>query len=96
MTKTELKKQQTREVIELLEREFEATDFENDQGSYFTFFIGNLEGSLMRRDFDVSMYNNMRMGPGFTDEEYAIRDAAKAIEDEINKEIQKYLKKYTS
>jgi len=93
MTKTELKKQQTREIIELLEKEFQATDFENDQGSYFTFFIGNLEGSLMRRDFDVSMYNNMRMGPGFTDKEYAIRDAAKVIEDEINKEIQKYLNK---
>ena len=30
MTKTELKKQQTQGVIELLENKFGATDFEND------------------------------------------------------------------
>ena len=93
MTKTELKRQQTKEIIELLESKFKATDFDNDQGSYFTFFVGHFEGSLMRRDFDVSMHDNMRMGPGFTDDEYAIRDAAIVIEDAINKEIQAYLNK---
>lgn len=93
MTKTELKRQQTKEIIELLESKFKATDFDNDQGSYFTFFIGHFGGSLMRRDFDVSMHDNMRMGPGFTDDEYAIRDAAIVIEDAINKEIQAYLNK---
>tara|TARA_B100000497_G_scaffold111708_1_gene131998 strand:+ start:158 stop:439 length:282 start_codon:yes stop_codon:yes gene_type:complete len=93
MTKTELKRKQTKEIIELLESKFKATDFDNDQGSYFTFFVGHFEGSLMRRDFDVSMHDNMRMGPGFTDDEYAIRDAAIVIEDAINKEIQAYLNK---
>tara|TARA_R110002153_G_scaffold267050_4_gene430836 strand:- start:115 stop:393 length:279 start_codon:yes stop_codon:yes gene_type:complete len=92
MTKTELKRQQTKEIIELLESKFKATDFNNDQGSYFTFSVGHFEGSLMRRDFEVTMHDNMRMGPGFTDEEYAIRDASIVLEDALNKEIQNYLK----
>jgi len=92
MTKTELKRQQTKEIIELLESKFKATDFDNDQGSYFTFSIGHFEGSLMRRDFEVMMHDNMRMGPGFTDEEYAVRDASIVLEDALNKEIKNYLK----
>ena len=91
MTKTELKRQQTKEIIELLESKFNATDFDNDAGSYFTFSIGHFEGSLMRRDFEVSMHDNMRMGPGFTDEEYSIRDAAIVLEDSINKAIGNFL-----
>ncbi len=93
MTKTELKRQQTKEVIELLKREFGAIDFDNDAGSYFTFSVDGLEGSLMRRDFKVLMHDNVRMGPGFTDERYAIRDAAILLEDAINKEIKNYLGK---
>jgi hypothetical protein len=92
MTKTELKKQQTQGVIELLESKFGATDFENDEGSYFTFFIGDFEGSLMRRDFDVCMSDAIAMGPGFTKEEYTIRDDAQLLEDSINEAIQEYLK----
>ena len=92
MTKTELKKQQTQGVIELLENKFGATDFENDAGSYFTFFVGEFEGCLQRRDFDVIMNDSMEMGPGFTDEEYDVRDAAVVLEDSINGAIQEYLK----
>ena len=91
MTKTEIKKQQTKEIIELLESKFNATDFDNDEGSYFTFSIGHFEGSLMRRDFEVMMNDNIKMGPGFTDEEYSIRDASIVIEDAINKAIGNYL-----
>ena len=92
MTKTQLKKQQTKGVIELLESKFNATNFDNDAGSYFTFSIGHFEGSLMRRDFEVMMHDNMRMGPGFTNEEYAVRDAAIVLEDSINKAITKLFK----
>ncbi len=92
MTKTELKKQQTQSVIELLESKFGATDFENDQGSYFTFFVGEFEGCLTRRDFDVMMNDSIQMGPGFTDEEYSINAAAIVLEDSINEAIQKHLK----
>mgnify|MGYP000993112890 CR=1 FL=1 len=93
MTKTELKRLQTKEIIELLESKFKAENFDNDQGSYFTFNIGEFEGSLMRRDFDVMMHDSMRMGPGFTDDRYAIRDAAIVLEDAINEEIKSYLNK---
>ncbi len=93
MTKTELKRLQTKEIIELLESKFKAENFDNDQGSYFTFNVGEFEGSLMRRDFDVMFNDSMRMGPGFTDEEYAVRDAALVLEAAINGEIKNYLNK---
>ena len=91
MTKKEFKKQQTQGVIELLENKFGATNFDDDAGSYFTFSIGHFEGSLMRRDFEVMMHDNIKMGPGFSDEEYDVRDAAIVLEDSINKAIGQYL-----
>ena len=39
MTKREIKKQQTEAVIEMLQNKFGAKNFDNDQGSYFTFEI---------------------------------------------------------
>ena len=47
----------------------------------------------MRNRFDVIIYEAMRMGPGFTQEEYDIRDAAEVLENAINKEIENYLNK---
>ena len=87
MTKREFKKQQTKKIIEMLQTKFGAKHFDNDQGSYFTFDIGEFTGSLMRNGFDVMIHEAMKMGPGFTDEEYAIRDAAEVLENAINKEI---------
>tara|TARA_R110001592_G_scaffold26148_2_gene98286 strand:+ start:108 stop:398 length:291 start_codon:yes stop_codon:yes gene_type:complete len=89
MTKTELKRQQTKEVIELLENQFSAENFDNDEGSYFTFNIGDFSCALFRRDFSVSLYDTIQMGPGFTDEEYAVRDAAIVLEKAINKRIKR-------
>jgi hypothetical protein len=93
MTKRELKRQQTQAIIELLQNKFGAKNFDNDQGSYFTFNIGEFQGQLMRNRFDVIIYEAMRMGPGFTQEEYDIRDAAEVLENAINKEIENYLNK---
>ena len=93
MTKTELKRQQTKTVIELLQNKFGAKNFDNDQGSYFTFNIGDFTGHLERRDFSVLIHEAMRMGPGFTQEEYDIRDAAEVLENGLNKEIEYYLSK---
>ena len=87
MTKTELKRQQTKAVIELLQNKFGAKNFDNDQGSYFTFNIGDFTGHLERRDFSIIIHEAMRMGPGFTQEEYDIRDAAEVLENGLNKEI---------
>lgn len=91
MTKTELKKQQTKGVIELLESKFNAENFDNDAGSYFTFNIGEFEGSLMRNSFNVFMHDNRKMGSGFTDEKHAVRDAALVLEETIQKSIEDYL-----
>jgi hypothetical protein len=93
MTKTELKRQQTKAVIELLQNKFGATNFDNDQGSYFTFNIGDFTGHLERRDFSVLIHEAMRMGPGFTQEEYDIRDAAEVLEKILNNGIEYYLNK---
>jgi hypothetical protein len=87
MTKREIRKKQTEAVIEMLQNKFGAKNFDNDQGSYFTFEVGEFEGQLMRDRFDVIIYEAMKMGPGFTDEEYNIRDAAEVLENAINKEI---------
>ena len=86
-TKTQLRKDQTAMVIETLQDEFGATNFDNDQGSYFTFNIGDFTGHLERRDFSVIIHEAMRMGPGFTQEEYDIRDAAEVLENGLNKEL---------
>ena len=92
MTKRELKRQQTQAIIELLQNKFGAKNFDNDQGSYFTFNIGEFQGQLMRIEY-VLIYEAMKMGPGFTQEEYDIRDAAEGLENAINKEIENYLNK---
>jgi hypothetical protein len=91
MTKRELKRQQTQAIIEMLQNKFGAKNFDNDQGSYFTFEIGEFGGSLMRNGFDVIIHEAMKMGPGFTQEEYDIRDAAEVLENVINKEIKSYV-----
>ena len=92
MTKTEIKKIKTQKVIELLENKYNAVDFDNDAGSYFTFSIGKFEGSLMRNDFYVSFWESIKLGEGFTDEEYETHFEAVRLEDEINGEIQLMLK----
>ena len=92
MTKTEIKKIKIQKVIELLENKYNAVDFDNDAGSYFTFSIGKFEGSLMRNDFYVSFWESIKLGEGFTDEEYETHFEAVRLEDEINGEIQLMLK----
>tara|TARA_Y100000385_G_scaffold286958_1_gene350098 strand:- start:970 stop:1260 length:291 start_codon:yes stop_codon:yes gene_type:complete len=92
MTKTEVKKIKTLKVIELLENKYNAVHFDNDAGSYFTFSIGKFEGSLMRNDFYVSFWESIKLGAGFTDEEYETHFEAVRLEDEINGEIQLMLK----
>ncbi len=91
MTKTELKKQQTKGIIELLESKFNAENFDNDQGSYFTFNIGEFEGSLVRNRFEVMMHDNIKMGDGFSEEEYNIRDASAVLEKTLQKAINDFL-----
>jgi len=87
MTKTELKKQQTKTVIELLQNKFGATNFDDEGHGYFTFNVGEFTGHLERRDFRVMICEAGKLGPGFPQQEYDIRDAAEVLEGQINKEI---------
>lgn len=91
MTKTELIRVQTKNIIELLENEFNAIDFDNDQGSYFTFSTNTFNGSLTRNGFEVMLDETIELGPGFEEEQYNRRDQAIILEDKINSRIQKYL-----
>ena len=86
-TKTQLKKDQTKAVIDTLIDEFKATNFDDEGHGYFTFNVGEFTGHLERRDFNVMIYEAMKMGPGFPQQEYDIRDAAEVLEGRINKEI---------
>tara|TARA_Y100000385_G_scaffold232963_1_gene245611 strand:+ start:977 stop:1321 length:345 start_codon:yes stop_codon:yes gene_type:complete len=86
-TKTQLKRDQIGIIIDTLIDEFKATNFDNDQGSYFTFNIGEFTGHLERRNFSVMINEAMRMGSGFTQQEYDIRDAAEVLENGINDEL---------
>ena len=92
-TKTQLKKDQTKVVIDTLIDEFKATNFDDEGHGYFTFNVGEFTGHLERRDFSVIIHEAMKMGPGFTQEEYDIRDAAEVLENGLNKEIEYYLSK---
>lgn len=91
MTKTELIRVQTKNIIELLENEFNAIDFDNDQGSYFTFSTNTFNGILRRNGFDVMLEETIELGPGFEEEQYNRRDQAIILERKINSRIQKYL-----
>ena len=61
MTKRELKRQQTQVIIETLQDKFGAKNFDNDQGSYFTFNIGGFGGILMRNGFYVLINEAIKM-----------------------------------
>ena len=52
MTKTELKKQQIKAVIELLINQFNA-QVEDADGGRMDITIGDLQGQFSRRDFEV-------------------------------------------
>jgi hypothetical protein len=92
MTKTEQKRINTQLVIELMENKFKATNIEDTDGGRIGFTIENFRGEFHRRDYEVLMFDNIRMGDGFTQEEYDIRDASIKIEDLLNESIQNLLK----
>ena len=85
--KTQLKKDQTKVVIDTLIDEFKATNFDDEGHGYFTFNVGEFTGHLERRDFRVMICEAGKLGPGFPQQEYDIRDAAEVLEGQINKEI---------
>lgn len=93
MTKTELKKQQVKAVIELLINQFNA-QVEDADGGRMDVMIGDLHGQFSRRDFDVAMFDSIRLHEpqSFPAEVVDRHNRAVALEDEINKAITNLLK----
>ena len=93
MTKTELKKQQVKAVIELLINQFNA-QVEDADGGRMDITIGDLQGQFSRRDFEVAMYDSTTLyNPSDFPAEIVDRHKrAVALEDELNKVITNLLK----
>ena len=93
MTKTELKKQQVKAVIELLINKFNA-QVEDADGGRMNITIGDLQGQFSRRDLDVVMFDSISFyNPSDFPAEIVDRhNRAVALEDEINKAITNLLK----
>jgi len=93
MTKTELKKQQVKAVIEFLINQFNA-QVEDADGGRMDITIGDLQGQFSRRDFDVAMFDSISFyNPSDFPAEIVDRhNRAVALEDKINKAIANLLK----
>ena len=93
MTKTELKKQQVKAVIELLINQFNA-QVEDADGGRMDITIGDLQGQFSRRDFDVAMFDSIRLHEpqSFPAEVVDRHKRAVALEGELNKAITNLLK----
>lgn len=93
MTKTELKKQQVKAVIELLINQFNA-EVEDADGGRMDVFINGFHGQFSRRDFDVCFYETTPLNnpSDFDDVVVERQKEAVALEDKLNKAITNLLK----
>lgn len=91
MTKTQLKKQTTKKVINHLIKEFNAYNIERE-AQYFDFWADidgfELQLSLDTRDYAVSSWDSIELnGEGWTQEEKDKQYAATVLEERIDKSI---------
>jgi len=89
MTKTELKKQQVKAAIELLENEFGAKFDGTDEGGRLGFMINDFMGQFSRRDMNVALWDTISLHGrwNFSDAEIAHHEAAVALEKQINEAL---------
>lgn len=96
MTKTELKKQQVKAVIELLINQFNAQVEDADGGRMDVTIVNGkhqFHGQFSRRDLEVEFWDSIPLhGDGFSAAQIARQKAAVALEDKINKAITNLLK----
>ena len=81
MTVKELKNKNTKEVLNLLIKEFDIHTIERDNQYMNFFFDDDIAGALDTRDFQVSLYDN----------NYGNLLSTNVVEDLMNKKIEKYL-----
>lgn len=93
MNKTELKKLQVKEVLEMLENEFDAQIEDNGDGGRLDIDINGFHGQFSRRDLDVAFWDTTPLsGPGFNAKQIQRQKDAVALEDGVNGAIQERLK----
>ena len=81
MTVKGLKNKNTKEVLNLLIKEFDIHTIERDNQYMNFFFDDDIAGALDTRDFQVSLYDN----------NYGNLLSTNVVEDLMNKKIEKYL-----
>ena len=87
-TKTQLKKDQIKAVIDTLIDTFNA-EIEDADGGRMDIFINGFQGQFSRRDFDVMFFDSIPLHnpEDFDDVEVARHKAAVELEDRVNREI---------
>ena len=93
MNKTELKKLQVKEVLEMLENEFGAQIKDNGDGGRLDIDINGFHGQFSRRDLDVAFWDTTKLsGGGWSKEQIQRQKDAVALEAGVNGAIQERLK----
>ena len=88
MTKTELKKQQVKAAIDLLENEFGVEFSGDDEGGRLGFTIAGFSGDFSRRDMEVCLWESIPLsGHGWTPAEILLQQEAVALENQINEAL---------
>lgn len=93
MTKTELKKAQTKSVMEMLINKYNAYNIEDEMGGRISFFIDSkLDNTFQceyhRSHHDVAIYENVKLsGKGWSVSDINKAAEADVYERELNKEI---------
>jgi hypothetical protein len=93
MTKTELKKQQVKAVIELLINQFNA-QVEDADGGRMDVIINDLPAHFSRRSLEVMFFDSIKLcnETEFPTEVVERHKKAVALEDKVNKAIANFLK----
>ena len=88
-TKTELKKQQIKAAIELLENEFGVEFDGTDEGGRLGFTLAGFSGDFSRRDMEVCLWESIPLsGHGWTPAEVLAQQEAVALENQINEALE--------
>lgn len=94
MTKREEQRQITGNVIELLEKGFGATGFDDEGHGLFTFQVGDLTFQLSRRDFEVLGFDSTPLrGEGFSEEMVNRHIESVRLENQMQSAIEDFFTK---
>ena len=89
MTKTELKKQQIKAAIELLENEIGVEFDGTDEGGRLGFTVAGFNGQFSRGDMEVCLWESIPLsGHGWTSAEVLAQQEAVALEKQINEALE--------